>query len=94
MKKLSFKIRAFKRKNDIDCIKTEKESLKQVILDALNHRGSLNRVQRSQVLCAIVDEWKAQEQANETESKKAFLEAEEPNDIAKGINLFDVIKIN
>lgn len=93
MKKLLFKIQAFRRKNDIDAIKCEKQGLQDLLFTALSERGSLNRVQRTQVLAGVVEQWKAQEQANESEKRKAYLEAEESNDVAKGIALFNFSEI-
>lgn len=86
---LKDKILAFKRKNDIDCIKTEKESLKRILIDALMYRGNLNMVQRSQVLSEIVDEWKSQEEERLFQERLKYLEAEESNDIAKNILNFN-----
>jgi spore cortex formation protein SpoVR/YcgB (stage V sporulation) len=88
LEKMESKLNAFRRKNNIDCYKTEKEGLSDLIYTALKERGSLNRVQRSQVLQMVVERWKAEEQLNHAEQTKAFLEAEESNDVAKAINLF------
>jgi spore cortex formation protein SpoVR/YcgB (stage V sporulation) len=89
--KLSNKVKAFRRKNDIDCYKTEKEGLSELIYTALKERGSLNRVQRSQVLQMVVEKWKTEERVNHAEKTKSYLEAEESNDVAKAINLFGIM---
>lgn len=90
MRNLIKKIEAFRRKNNIDCIKSEKEGLKNIILGALRERGQLNRIQRSQVLHEVVEQWKLEEEKNEAEQRKAYLEAEKSNDVSKGIALFNL----
>lgn len=91
MKKLLFKLNAIRRKNDIDVIRASKESLQRIVLDALAHRYDLNRVQRTEVLKNIVEEWKKQSQELETIKKQEFLEIEEANDQSKKINLFGML---
>lgn len=91
MNKILFKIRAIKRKNNIDVIRGEKESLKRLLLDALSHRGGLNSVQRSQVLSELVEQWKERQRLEEAKKRKKFLEAEESNDVSKGITMYGLI---
>lgn len=91
MNKILFKIRAIKRKNDIDVMRCEKKSLERLLLDALSNRGGLNNVQRSQVLSNVVEQWKERQRLEEAKKRKKFLEAEEANDVSKGITMYGLI---
>lgn len=84
------KIRAFKRKNEIDLIKAEKQSLETIIFDTLAHKYSLSLAQRSQVLKNVVEAWKDHGTALETQKRAEFLEVEESNDISRSITLFNI----
>lgn len=86
--KLSNRIEAFKRKNNIDCYRSEKEGLANLVYKTLKERGELNRVQRSQALKMVVEKWKAEEQKYHIEATKSYLESEESNDVARAINMF------
>ena len=88
MKNPLTRLRAFKRKNDIDVIRQEKESLEKIVLDALEHRYGLNRTQRTEVLKNVVEAWKERSIELEASKKLKHLEAEEANDVAKSITMY------
>ena len=78
----------FVRMNRIQEITAQKDSLKNVVLDALKNRGDLTVSQRSQVLKEINEAWKSETQKQMQEAREKFLELEEAHDISKKIGVF------
>lgn len=88
MRNVFILLKAFQRKNNIDVIKQEKQSLEDIVFDALEHRYELNRVQRTEVLKNVVEKWKERSIEIEASKKLKHLEAEEANDVAKSITMY------
>ncbi len=74
------RLKAIRRKNDIDLITSEKESLQALLHEALMERYDLTMPQRMSVLASLVEQVKGENDQRLEAAKRDMLEAEHNDD--------------